>query len=446
MKRQFTFSKKPYVYIWLLLTMLIFAACSSPTLEPGVESGTELSTGDSQTQQSYPAPEQPVEERTQSGYPGPNTPPIHPTPLPTLVPPPICDIKSPAEIAMSYAEENADFPVFSEPKIVATNNVGFSIAEWLPDSQRLLVSEGDGAFGTISTLDVTTGEMVEYARRRDISGFPIWLDDIQGIMFVDATTEGWELQISDGKDLITLANELASVTITKDPTSERVAIVSSSEPGALMTVDATGQADLMTPIERNEETKRIPQSSTDGYHLAWSPNRIWLAQYKADSLYLVNTQTQGICSFDLGDYGEAGRGQMFYAQWSPDGRYLSMAIKRQNSTPELNILDIDSMELSILSLPLDAETWPPESIGRSAWSPDSQMILLQTGKYDNDMGRTRAKLLLIDVQTHTYIIALPDYTFLPGVGKVTWSPDGSMVAYSCHTAKEGNICILNISR
>lgn len=91
MTRQLSFFKKPYVYIWLSLTVLIFTACSSPTLEPGVESSTDLAVSNSQTQQSYPAPEQPVEERVQSGYPGPiqNATPVRSTPLPTLVPPPI---------------------------------------------------------------------------------------------------------------------------------------------------------------------------------------------------------------------------------------------------------------------------------------------------------------------------------------------------------------------
>lgn len=449
MKRQFTFFKKPYVYIWLLLTMLVFAACSSLTLESIAESGTDLAIGDSQTQQSYPAPEQPVEERVQSGYPGPiqNATPVRPTPLPTLVPPPICDIKPPVEVTMSYVEEKTDFPVFSEPKIVATNSVGFSIAEWLPDSQRLLVSEGDGAFGTISTLDVTTGEMVEYAKRRDLSGTPlVWLDDAQGVIFVDATTEGWELRFSDGKEPITLANELASVSITKDPSGERVATAFSSEPGALMTVNVTGQKDSVTAIELNEETKRVPLSSDDGYHLAWSPNGDWLVQYMGENLYLIHTQTQRICSFDLGDYGEAGQGRVFYVQWSPDGRHLSMAIKRQNPTPELNILDIDSMELSVLSLPLDTETWPPESIGRSVWSPDSQTILVQVGSYDDETEKVMVNWILVDVQARQYSDVLPDYKFLPGIGNITWSPDGSKVAYSCPTGEEGNICLLNISR
>lgn len=446
MKRQIIFLKKFYAYIWFLLTMLLFVACSNPTLEQSVEPSTGLVISDFQTQQSYPAPEQPVEEQVQSGYPSPNISPIRPTPPPTLVPPPSCDIKPPVEIIMSYVEGKANFPVFSEPIIVATNNVGFSVAEWLPDSQRLLISQGDGAFGTISTLDIMTGEMVEYARRRDVSSFPIWLDNVQGIMFVDATTEGWELQFSNGEEPITLANELASVFIAKDPSSERVVTAFSSEPGALMAVDATGQTSFVTATELNEETQHIPLSSDDGYHLAWSPNGDWLVQYMDENLYLINTQTQRICAFDLGDYGEAGQGRIFYVQWSPDGRYLSMAIKRQNPTPELNILDIDSMELSILSLPLDIETWPPESIGGSVWLLDSQMIFVQVGSYDDETGKIMANWILVDIQTRQYSDVLPNYKFLPGVGNITWSPDGSKVAYSCSTEQEGNICLLNISR
>ncbi|MEI2610457.1 MAG: hypothetical protein V9G20_17660 [Candidatus Promineifilaceae bacterium] len=450
MTRLRDFLTKSSVLIWLLLTLLVFTACSSPIPEPNVEADTDSTTGNSQSQQPYPPPEQQVvEEPLQASYPvpSPNATPVLATAVPTLVPPPICDIKPPVEIAMSYEETVSNFPAFSEPTIVATNNVGFSIAEWLPDNQRLLISQGDGAFGSISTLNVNTGEIVEYAQRRDLSGSSlIWLEEAQGVMFVDATPEGWELRFSDGTEVITLADELASVSITKDPANDQVATVFSSEPGAVMTVDVTGQADLITAIERNEETKIVPSSSTDGYGLAWSPNRIWLAQYKADNVYLVNTQTQEICALDLGDYGEAGRGQMFYAQWSPDGRYLSMAIKRQNPTPELNILDTESMELSILSIPLDIETWPPDSIGGSVWSPNSQMILLQTGGYDAEIGKTVAEWVLINIQSHQYTDILSNYKFLPGVGNIVWSHDGTRVAYSCHTTEEGNICLINVSQ
>jgi hypothetical protein len=444
------FLTKSYVLIWLLLTMLVFTACSSRITEPNIESDIDSIVDNSQAQQPYPPPEQQlIDEQLQAGYPGPlpNVTPVLATALPTLVPPPICDIQPPIEIAMSYMEAQSDFPLFSEPIIVATNDVGFSIAEWLPDNQRLLVSQGDGAFGSISILNVNTGEMVEYAQRRDLSGSSlIWLEEAQGVMFVDATTEGWELRFSDGAEVVTLANELASVFFAKDPSGERVATAFSLEPGALMTVDTTGQTELITATALNEETKRVPLSSSDGHRLAWSPNGNWLVQYNGENLYLINTQTPKICSVDLGDYGEAGRGRVFNAQWSPDGRYLSMAIKRQHPTPELNILDIESMELSILSIPLDTETWPPDSIGGSVWSPNSQMILMQTGSYDAEIGKTVTQWLLIDIQSHQYTDILPNYKFLPGVGNIVWSHDGAKVAYSCPTTGEGNVCLINISQ
>jgi len=347
---------------------------------------------------------------------------------------------------MSYEETHSGLPVFSQPAIVATNGTGFSIAEWLPDNQHLIVTQGDGAFGTISTLDVTTGEMVEYAQRRDVSNFPVWLDDAQGIMFVEATTAGWELRFSDGQTVTTVANELASTWLAKDPLNERVAVIFSSEPGALMTIDLMGNTEFVTAKQLDEETRRIPLSSGDGYHLAWSPDGAWLVQYKGEELYLINTQTQMICSVDLGDYGEAGSGQVFSVEWSPDSRYLSMGIQRQKATPELNILDIENMEISILSLPLETETWPPERIGRRAWSPDSQMIFLQIGRYDDEIGRTRAQLLIIDIQAHQFTDLLFEYTFLPGVGDIVWSLDGSKIAYSCHTLEEGGVCLINASQ
>ncbi len=438
-----TFNKH-YTFVWLLPIMLVFSACARPIAEPGIEFDTNSTTGNSLAQQPYPPIQQLKEEQLQASYPGPNVTPSLATALPTIVPLPTCDIKPPIEIVMSYEEVPSNFPVFSEPTIVVTNDVGFSIAEWLPDNRRLLISQGDGAFGTISTLDVTTGEMVEYAQRRDVSNQPIWLDEAQGVMFVEVTTEGRELRFSNGQEVTPLASELASVSLAKDTSGERVATLFSSELGALMTVDTIGQIEFVTTIGLNEDTKRVPSSGGDGYHLAWSPDRNWLVQYDGESLYLINTQTQNICSVDLGDYGEAGRGNVFGVHWSPNSRYLSMTIQRQNPIPELNILDMENMDLSILSFPLDFETWPPERIGSPVWSPDSRMILLQTGKHDAEIARTQAKLLIMNVQTHQYTNVFPDYTFFPGIGRMVWSSNGSTVAYSCHTATEGNICIMSV--
>ncbi|VAW42850.1 hypothetical protein MNBD_CHLOROFLEXI01-2077 [hydrothermal vent metagenome] len=449
MIRSLTFFTKPYVFIWLLLTILVFTACSSPALEPSVESSTDSAIGDSQTQQSYPAPEQQlVEERLQSGYPVPipNGTPVRITPFPTSVPPPICDIKPPVEVAMSYVEAKSDFPVFSEPRIIVTNDVGFSIAEWLPDNQRLLVSQGDGAFGTISTLDVTTGEMIEYAKRRDLSGSPlIWLDNAQGVMFVDATTEGWELRFSDGKEPITVANELASTSLAKDPSSERVVTAFSLEPGALMTVDTIGRTDRVMSTELNEETKRVPLSSGDGYHLTWSPNGNWLVQYLRDDLFLIDAQTQKICSVELGDYGEAGIGQVGYAKWSPNGQYLAMTYAGPTPASQLAILDVSSGKISTIQITPEENIWPPSSLNDFTWSPDGKFLIAKVniGKQD---GISQFGLFLVDIHNNNSFRLFPNYAFL-GVGQsLTWSPNGSRIAFRCPTIKEGNVCIIDVSQ
>jgi Tol biopolymer transport system component len=346
---------------------------------------------------------------------------------------------------VSYEEILPDYPRFTEPQIVATNAIGFSIAEWLPDSQRLLVSEGDGAFGTIFILDITIGAALEYAQRRDLSGStPIWLDEKQGVMFVDATAEGWDLRFSDGRDTVILAQHLASTFIAKSLFSGHVTIAFSSEPGALMTIDTDAQTRQLTTVDLDETTRQIPLSSTDAYRLAESPDSNWIAQYRGENLYLINVKTQTICRMDLGDYGEAGPGHVFYAHWSPNSRYLGLAIKRQKAIPELNVLNIETGELHILSLPLDTTSWPPESIGSAVWSPDSQKILVQVTSRNSEMTKTDAEWLLVDIPNWKFMYPLPNYTFAPGVGNIVWSPDGSKVAFSCPTHGKGNICIMEV--
>lgn len=429
--------------------MLVFTACSSPIPEPNVESDINSTTGNSQSQQPYPPPEQQlIEEPLQAGYPGPspNATPVLATAVPTLVPPPICDIKPPVEVAMSYDGTGSNFPIFSEPIVVATNHVGFSIAEWLPDNQRLLISQGDGAFGSISTLNVATGEIVEYAQRRNLSGSSlIWLEEAQGVMFVDATPEGWELRFSDGAEVITLANELASVFLAKDPSGERVATSFSLEPGALMTVDVAGQTELITTTALNEETKRVPLSSSDGYHFAWSPNGNWLVQYLREDLFLLDTYTRSLCSIELGNYGEAGIGRVGYAKWSPDSQYLAMIFSGPTPTAQLAILDITSGELSIMQLTPEENVWPPFSLNDFTWSPDGKYLIakVSVGKQD---GISQFGLFLVDIYSKNSFRLFPNYAFL-GVGQsLTWSPDGSKIAFGCPTIQEGNVCLIEASQ
>ncbi|MFZ0544211.1 MAG: hypothetical protein WAM60_02150 [Candidatus Promineifilaceae bacterium] len=438
------FSKQyPSIWLLLLLAVIFFSACGSPNAEPDIEPDIDVNGVVPQVQEPYPPPE----EQAQAAYPGPSldAPAVRPTPLPTPIPPPLCDIEPPVEIAMSYEEALSDSPVFSEPAIVATNGAGFSIAEWLPDNQRLLVAQGDGAFGTISTLDVTTGEVVEYAQRRDISNFPVWLEEAQGIMFVEATTEGWDLRFSDGQIETILTSELASTWLAKDPLNEQVTAVFSSEPGALMTIDPTGHTEFVTAKQLDEETKRVPLSSGDGYHLAWSPNGAWLVQYKGEELYLINTQTQMICSVDLGDYGEAGIGRIGRAKWSSNSQYLAMTFSGAAPASQLAILDIALGEISTMQLTPEENIWPPSSPTDFTWSPDDKFLIAKVsiGKQD---GISQYGLFLVDIHNNNSFRLFPDYTFL-GIGQsLTWSPDGSMIAFRCPTTEAGHVCIINVSQ
>lgn len=445
MKRQFTFSQKPYVYIWLLLTMLIFVACSSPTLEPGVESGTELPTGDSQTQQSYPAPEQPIVERSQSGYPGPlpNESPALPTPLPTFVPPPICDFKPPVEVSLN-SSSTSRFTVANFRFVPLKQEMfGFGIASWLPDNQRLLVTTGDASFGAISTINIIDGEIQHFADRIDIPSQPIWLEQEQAVMFIDVVEGGWEAKLSRGSGDFaeTVKSNLDSAHLSLNPKLQEATVLSNASPVLL---SPTGEVRKLLETEQQIGSSLVPISSDDTYKFAWSSNGEWLAQYSNKGFLLTNMDAKQTCLLDLGNVSERGQRWGIYAQWSSDNRYLGIITtvnypEQLVSSTELTVVDFQSNLIQVFTLSSEASSWHD-----FAWSPQNNGLVAKiTVAKENNIALDG--LFFIDIASASSIHLLPEATFYAGIiGQgLSWSPDGKTLALTC---PNGPLCLLDTAQ
>ena len=94
--------------------------------------------------QPYPAPSQVIPTRT------------------IVQKPPACQFNNPK---VSDSESVSQQPVFSEPKVVYTNSSSIGIVRWLPDNERLLITQATStAQQLIETFDVKTSEIQLYAQ------------------------------------------------------------------------------------------------------------------------------------------------------------------------------------------------------------------------------------------------------------------------------------------
>lgn len=446
MKRQITYFNKPYVYIWLLFTMLLCAACSSPTLEPSIASGAELTTGNSQTQQSYPAPEQPIAERSQSGYPGPlpNESPALPTPLPTFVPPPMCDFKPPNEVSLN-SSTTSQFTVANFRLVALKQEMfGFGIASWLPDNQRLLVTTGDASFGTISTINISDGEIQHFADRIDIPSQPIWLEQEQAVMFIDVTERGWEAKLSRGENdsAKTVQTDLASAYLALNPEFQEVTTLLPNMPPVSLT--STGEVKQLLDKESQIRLGSIPLSSGDAYKFAWSSDGRWLAQYGIQGFLLSDMDTKRTCLLDLGSIAEQGNRWGIHAQWSSDNRYLGIITavnypEQLVSLTELTVVDFQSGLIQVFTLSPEASSWHD-----FAWSSqDNGLVAKITVAKENNIALDG--LFFIDIASASSTRLLPEATFYAGIiGQgLSWSPDGKMLALTC---PNGPLCLLDTAQ
>jgi hypothetical protein len=80
---------------------------------------------------------------------------------------------------------------FGDPRVVLTHQGAVKIHTWLPDDRRLLLELLDPTAGEdvargyrIVTLDVDTGQVVEYGRRDNGVAKPVWLDRTSNVAFV----------------------------------------------------------------------------------------------------------------------------------------------------------------------------------------------------------------------------------------------------------------------
>jgi len=421
-------------------------------------------TNGSRASQSYPAPatQENVKATTSKEpiltiqpYPGP-------TQTSTLevveatAKPPICEFS-----ASGTVPEQGSLPVdtfyFSEPKVVFTSASAMGIAGWLPDNQRLLITLATmNGHQSIETLNYQTGETITYADRNGEAGKPVWLNDLNAVVYVTLVKGLEELWISYGtpQKIEQINSDIFGLSLASD--GRKMAYFSPNTGDKPQTWDSSNKVTQALEIPLSNQTyskfgndkkifNPIPGKT---FQIAIQPGWKKAVFYGYALLYLADLETGKICELDMG----TSNNEPLWAsmvQWSSDGRYLAMTSGSGYPgamEPNNEIIVLDT---------LTGEKYRPELrvpfVYDFVWSPDTH-TLVALGNVGVIDGRAKMGLFLIGVDKKEVKHMLTDQSFGGGgMGMLAWSKD--KIAIDCTSwpqkpdeAAEGRICIIDISQ
>jgi WD40 repeat protein len=344
-------------------------------------------------------------------------------------------ITSTAEVTSTVTPEpmpKLDDYVFGEPQIVLTGPPGIAIAEWLPDSHRLLIiapSVPRSAQERIEILDTATsqvqlcGEIEGGTRLAWLSGSQevlftklVQLNPVLDNLMIAGCQEGEEPQLFlEGGGQIAGWGDL-------------VAVLPSGE-SRLRWLNGNGQWVSKGSVDLGQFGYTFGKVGS-GFSLKLSPDgKRLLLENKEQGVLIVNVESGQLeTKTDLGEMQGYGKRWAFDAQWSPDGRYLAM-ITTADDVPA----DFTNLTL------LDATTGETHQIDLGvlyvydiAWAPNSQYLLtLVQVNFVN--GRSMKGLYLVNVLSGEFRHLLPNQVFGGGTSgrELAWSPDGQTVVTKC---------------
>lgn len=400
----------------------------------------------------------PIQTPTQPPYPPPATPtPPGPPATPTAAPTPIPRCTFAGRPAPAEPGPPLEAYRFSEPRVVLTHTSAIGIAGWLPDGERLLITRliPGQSREYIEVFNTRTGELQRYGERHSLPGKPVWLAAQQAVAFADVSPEKQVvLRISRGgaAPIETPVSGLAGSFLGASPDGRQVVFFTHAAPNKPEALDIAQAQRVTLPVT-------LPPTPWPPYQVSWHPQGRQIAFYNDTGFYLVDLPSGQVCELDLGfEESEARYGKRWalYAQWSPNGRYLTMLTTVGNLPVhfvDLTLIDTDTGERRILSLGSDFEP-SQHYIYDFAWSANSQQLitLAQTGVV---RGRPIQKLYLVDVQTGKFQPILTDYDFGGGAiegWQLVWVPNSHTVAVKCPTwleteptISEDRICLIPVT-
>ncbi len=401
--------------------------------------------------QSRPRPPQatgsplPTPSRAPSPTPRQPGPPASPTPAATQVGQrvPLCTF--PGGDPPDKGGPSLDQYEFSEPRVVLTGG-GATIADWLPDSNRLLITRGNpqSRLEQIATLDVRTGEMQLYAERTSHYRKPVWLSAIQGVVYVDMDVGSQQFQLRTSRakpaetETIIVAKESdigLSFSLAVDPSGRHLLYVMNRTGGRLQSWDSVERTNQATPFDADAWRRSPPDLSQSLWQYmvvpSWSPDGTRLAVFVGpSSLFLVEPGPNRVCEVNLGRRWPAPDG----SRWSPNARYLALITSYQAPDPlvrSTNVTVLDVLTGEVRELPLPTERGPIMDV---SWGGNSRhLVVLAAAAYRQERSN-ETKLFLADVDTGDVRQMLPGHLLGGGASsgeQMAWAHNGRSLAITC---------------
>ncbi len=199
--------------------------------------------------------------------------------------------------------------------------------------------------------------------------------------------------------------------------------------------DQTGLENRHKVILYSRETNKesILLEGNDPFMIKWSPvdSKLAILSLPVDektnrSLVILDTVSKKIISsFEIKDPSAFN--------WSPDGQFLAIGGFSPN---KIAIINVETSSIDLFSI-------PKKLIGGIVWSPDGNLILLQS--YDAITNQGSSDLVFLDINTGDLKL-LFNGEMHPGnyLNKFIWSPDGDYIAFITLNEYD-KVNIMNIS-
>ncbi|MFZ5908887.1 MAG: WD40 repeat domain-containing protein [Chloroflexota bacterium] len=390
--------------------------------------------------------------------------PITPTATSTLQPPQCTFPLAGTTMEESKPEEYT----FSEPRVLLTAAQGnpYSIAQWLPDSQQVLIIEKQydipDRCELIKLYNPETGESKVYAIRPITHEPPFWQPELKAVVYpvmkyfdvIDRNTGinkfTRQIWVSYGNPDTAqmLADNLPQLPFAISPDGSELVYLSDEQ---LSRRDKSLKelAPVPADIAQWDYAKERRSNQPVSYSMSWRPDTSLIFLYSkgyeggGGYTFVLNANTGHICELNLG-------GWVSRARWSSDGRYLAIGRVTGPYPAVLTILDATTGELTTLI------GTPQGSDGQLylydfVWAPDSRHLLaigIVTSIQNTQDENNTPGLYLVDIASGQSIHVSPEYKSYVSSqdNNFAWSPDSSKLIIRCPSQTVDQICIIPVQR
>jgi dipeptidyl aminopeptidase/acylaminoacyl peptidase len=390
------------------------------------------------------------------------TPPLDPYPLPTVTPEPtsvpVVDIPAcsfPLAFstpALTPLAESLDQLRFSEPKVILTGE-SFQLADWLPNEQKVLISQRVNQLDQIAVLDLATQTTQEVATRVNIGARPFWVDQTGEAVFSDNEPDGTKV-VRKGKPgapaaMQTLGQLVIPYIAATADGSTMLAFVEPEGANPAIWQMQSGDAKQSVAV-RQFSFQPAPAVAAPGmpYRAAWLPDNQHVAIYGGGRLHLVDNVNGTACQIDVGLSPELLPLWVYDVSFSSNGKWAALVLAQGKAMPNYSayyMLDMETGEVKLLDIEgLD--------IVEIAWSPDGR-YLIASGVIEKNTS-TRVPILtlfLYDTASEKSQRLFASFSSDLGGGYgfeasgLLWSPDGKTILAQCTAGSEDRLCQIEVT-